>query len=89
MPRQLQVRVIPNAGRDAIVGWIEGSLKVKLRAVPEDGKANRALCALLASELGCRPRQIHILSGEKSRNKLVQLPDGLDSDLLSGFSSED
>ena len=74
MPTRLNVRAIPNASKDEILGWSEGVLKVKLRAVPEDGKANRALCALLAGHAGCRPRDIRILSGEKSRNKIIEVP---------------
>jgi uncharacterized protein (TIGR00251 family) len=71
---RLSVRVIPNAGRDQIVGWVDDSLKVKLQAVPEDGKANKALCGLLAKAVGCRPRDVVILTGEKSRLKSVSIP---------------
>jgi uncharacterized protein len=77
MRRRLSVRVIPNAGRDEVLGRMgDGVLKVKLQAAPEDGRANRALCALLAARLGCRPREVRILAGEKSRSKVVELPDG-------------
>jgi uncharacterized protein (TIGR00251 family) len=76
MSERFNVRVIPNAGRDQIVGWQEDVLKIKLQAVPEDGKANKALCELLAKELGCPKRDVRIVSGEKSRNKLVEI-DGL------------
>lgn len=74
MPHRLTVRVIPNAGRDEIVGWQADALKIKLRAVPEDGKANRALCRFLAGKLGCPRRDIRILSGEKSRTKVLEIP---------------
>ena len=71
---RLSVRVIPNAGRDEIVGWMDDTLKVKLMAVPEDGKANKALCQLLGRATGCRPRDITIVAGQKSRQKTVDLP---------------
>ena len=74
MPTRLSIRAIPNAAKDEIVGWTEDILKVKLQAVPEDGKANRALCELLARHAGCRSREIRIISGEKNRNKIVELP---------------
>ena len=74
MGTRLSVRVIPNAAKDEIVGTVDGVLKIKLRAVPEDGKANKALCALLSKQHGCRPRDIRILSGEKSRHKLLEMP---------------
>ena len=75
MPVRIQVRVIPNASRDEIVGWQDAVLKIKLQAVPEDGKANKALCRLLAKTTGCHKRGITIVSGEKSRNKVVEMPD--------------
>jgi uncharacterized protein (TIGR00251 family) len=74
MSRRLDVRVVPNASRDEIVGWQEGVLKIKLQAVPEDGKANKALCVLLAREFGCHKREVRIISGEKSRTKVVEVP---------------
>jgi uncharacterized protein (TIGR00251 family) len=76
MPDRIQVRAIPNASRDEIVGWQDTVLKIKLQAVPEDGKANRALCLLLAETIGCHKREVRIVSGERSRNKIVELPEG-------------
>ncbi len=73
MTQRLNVRVIPNASRDEIVGETDGVLKIKLRAVPEGGRANKALCALLARENGCRARDVRIVSGDKSRNKVVEI----------------
>jgi len=74
MPERIHVRVIPNAARDEIVGWQDNVLKIKLQAVPEDGKANRALCLLLAKQIGCHKREVKIHSGEKSRKKIVEVP---------------
>jgi len=74
MALRLSVRVIPNAARDEVVGLLDGVLKIKLQAVPEDGKANRALQALLARHYKCRPREVRILAGEKSRTKTVEVP---------------
>lgn len=80
MPKHLRVRVIPNAARDEIVGLFEGFLKIKLQAVPEDGRANRALCRLLAEAVGCRPREVTVVSGQKSRLKVVELPAGVSTE---------
>jgi uncharacterized protein (TIGR00251 family) len=74
IPRRLDVHVIPNASRNEIVGRQGNVLKIKLQAVPEGGKANKALCAFLAREFGCRKREVRIVSGEKSRMKVVELP---------------
>ena len=70
----VKVRVIPNAARSEVVGWVDDVLKIKVRAVPEDGKANKAVCELIAGIAGCRARQLTIQSGEKSRVKLLDVP---------------
>jgi len=70
----LKVKVIPNAARNEVVGWMDGTLKVKIRAIPEGGRANNALCELLAGKAGCRARQVVIRSGETSRLKVVEIP---------------
>lgn len=74
--RRLDVRVVPNASCDEIVGWQGDVLKIKLQAVPEAGKANRALCMFLSRQLGCHKREVRIISGEKSRTKVVEVPAG-------------
>lgn len=74
MARQVQVRVIPNASRDSCEGWQEGVLKIKLQAVPEGGRANKALLRFLGEFTGCHHREIRLLKGERSRTKLIELP---------------
>lgn len=70
----IEVRVVPNASRDEIAGWQEGVLKVRIQAVPEDGKANKALLRFLAKALSCGKRDLVLISGEKSRSKVIELP---------------
>ena len=66
----LTVKAIPKASRDEVVGLLEdGSLKVKVCAAPDKGKANAAICALLAAEFGVAPRNVRILRGETSHTK--------------------
>lgn len=69
---RLPVRVTPGARQEGIA--IEnGRLLVKVRAKPQDGAANDAVCAILAKALGTAPSRIAILRGMTSRDKLVQL----------------
>ncbi len=69
---RLRVKVLPKSGRSEIVGVMaDGTLKLKVRAAPERGKANAELCALVASVLGVKPRDVVILSGETSHSKTV------------------
>jgi uncharacterized protein (TIGR00251 family) len=71
---RLKVKVTPKSGRSEIAGFLaDGTLKVKLLAAPERGKANQELCALLAKHLGVRPRQVEILTGETSPLKHVRV----------------
>ena len=72
------VRLTPKGGRDAVEGWeqaCDGSehLKARVRAVPEDGKANTALIALLADTLAVPKSAIRIASGATSRLKRVEV----------------
>lgn len=67
---QLLIRVIPNAKKEEIVEE-DGVLKVKVRQVPEDGKANAAVIKMLAKHYGVKARQVTIVKGEKSRQKMV------------------
>jgi hypothetical protein len=60
-------------GRAAIEGEHAGALKVRLTAPPVDGRANEALRRLLADRLKVAISAVRILSGEKSRNKRVQI----------------
>lgn len=69
---RLPVRVTPNAKADAIV-IDEGQVKVRVTVVPEDGKANKAVIALIAKALGVSKSSISIVRGETSREKLLQI----------------
>jgi uncharacterized protein (TIGR00251 family) len=69
---RLTVRVIPRAGRTGIDGVTEGgALRVRLTAPPVEGAANAALVALLADLLNLPKREIAIIRGAQSREKVV------------------
>lgn len=72
------VRLTPKGGRDALEGWAKASdgsphLKARVRAVPEDGKANAALVSLLAEKLDVPKSAVRIASGATSRLKRVEI----------------
>lgn len=69
----LKVRVIPGAKKSVIAGEENGRLKVRLQAPPVEGKANKELLKLLARSFALKKNQIALVSGEHSRDKLVQL----------------
>ncbi len=78
---RLKLHVTPGAREDRIIGWREGSLRLKVRARPEKGRANEAALRLLAGRLGLRRASLGIVRGAASRDKLVEV-DGLDEDEL-------
>lgn len=65
----LQVVVTPNAPRTRADGLHDGCLRVRLAAPPVDGKANAALQAWLAAELGLPRRAVRLLRGDTARRK--------------------
>jgi len=69
----IRVKAVPGASRDQIAGVLGDRLKVKVAAPPEGGKANRAICALLAKELGVKPSRVEIVSGATSAEKVVRV----------------
>jgi uncharacterized protein (TIGR00251 family) len=70
---RLRVRVRPGASRSEILGERDGVLVVRLSAPPVEGRANDALCRLLAKRLRVPPTSVEIVRGAKSRDKLVEV----------------
>jgi len=68
---QIRVRLSPRASRDELKGIEDGVLLARVTAPPLDGKANRALCKLIAKRVGVAPSRVTVVRGEKSREKLV------------------
>jgi uncharacterized protein (TIGR00251 family) len=75
---KLAVRVRARARRDEIAGERGGSLLVRVTAPPVEGKANAAVCKLLAKRLGLAPGKVAVVRGASSRDKLVEI-DGIEA----------
>jgi uncharacterized protein (TIGR00251 family) len=77
MPRMrraiLVVRVQPRARSDVLVGLREGVIVVRVAAPPLDGRANDAVCRLLARAIGTRTASVTILRGERARDKVIAI----------------
>lgn len=68
------MRLTPKSSRDALEDAESGAwLKARVRAVPEDGKANKALIALLSRKSGVAKSRIRLQSGATSRLKTIVL----------------
>jgi uncharacterized protein (TIGR00251 family) len=70
---RLQLRVAPGASRPGVVGRHGTAWKVRVAASPEAGRANDAVVSLLAHTLALPARNIKIVSGHTSRDKIVEL----------------
>ncbi len=73
---KLKVRCIPNAAKTAIVGKIDGSIKFKIHAPPEEGRANDELIEYLAKVFKIPKRSVVLVSGQTSRMKGIILDCG-------------
>ena len=70
---RLSLTVVPGARRHGADGLHDGALRVRLTAPPVDGKANEALLAWLAGELGLPRRALQLAQGTTSRRKAVDI----------------
>jgi uncharacterized protein (TIGR00251 family) len=69
----LKVKVEPRSSKSEIVGSYGDGIKVKLTSPPVEGKANKELLEVLSKELNVRKKDIEIISGHSSKNKVVRI----------------
>ena len=81
------VRVQPRASKNEVAGIHGSALKIRLQAPPVDGAANAALVSFLADLLGVSRRAVRIISGESSRDKIVEIA-GVNADLIHQLVEE-
>lgn len=73
---RIAVRVIPRARVNELVGRRDGVWLVRVTAPPEGGRANGALCRVIAKRAGVGIRSVSVVRGASSRQKVVQV-DGI------------
>ena len=73
MAMRITVRVIPRSKKNRVVAEGEGRLKVHLTVPPVEGRANAALIECLAEHFHVKRRQIRIVLGQKTREKVVEI----------------
>ena len=74
----LKIKVEPRSSGKGIAGLIGDIIKIKLHAAPVGGAANEELIEVLSEEFRIKKRAIKIISGQSSRNKVIEI-EGLDS----------
>lgn len=70
---RFRVKVQARARREEIAGVYSGALRVRVTSPPLEGRANRALVALLAGHLHVPQTSIKIAAGERAPLKLVEV----------------
>lgn len=77
---RLQISVSPKSRAEEIrVSRADRTVRVRVTAAPEDGRANRAVLDLLRAKLGVPRTALRIAGGETSRKKWVEI-DGLEEE---------
>lgn len=77
---KLSIYVQPRSSKNSIAGLFDNKIKVKLTSPPVDGAANELLIKFLSKKLSVAKSEISIISGEKSRSKII---------LVNGISKKD
>jgi uncharacterized protein (TIGR00251 family) len=68
-----QIKLIPKSSANKIEQINDDSFKVYVTAVPESGKANKAMINLLSKHFKIPKTSIEIIKGHTSRNKIIQM----------------
>ena len=74
---EVAIRLQPRASRNEIVGMRADAFLLRVTAPPVDGRANEALCRLIATAAGVAPSRVTVVRGLTSRDKVVRV-DGVD-----------
>lgn len=78
----VDVKVVPNSGKQKCILDKSGILKCYLKSLPERGQANEELIKMLAKSLGIPQADVQIIAGATSRNKKVKIDRALTRDQL-------
>lgn len=70
---KLKIKVIPSSSKEGIAGWLGDTLKIKVKAAPEKGKANKAVIKIMESELDLTKGSVQITRGHTSPIKFIEI----------------
>lgn len=78
---RLNVKVVPGASKSEVSGWLGDSLKIRVAAQSEKGKANAAVVLILATSLGLPEKSVSVVSSKTAQHKVVEIQ-GLSSEQI-------
>ena len=70
---KLAIKVIPSSSSDCIVGWLEDTLKIKVKAPADKGKANKAVVSVIEKSLLLQKGSVSIESGLTASKKIIAI----------------
>ena len=79
---ELEVCAIAGSSINALTGFRQGALVIKVTTAPEKGRANNTLLRVLSGTLGIPKGHVRLLRGKQQRNKTF-LVAGLDRQKLT------
>jgi uncharacterized protein (TIGR00251 family) len=82
----LPIKVVPASSRDCIAGWLGETLKIRVRAPAQRGKANAAVEKLVAQALGVPKGSARIVAGKSSARKVVEIAGLSESEMYRRLS---
>lgn len=82
---RFSLKLVSGSSPDEVFSWTGDSLKVNVKAPPEKGRANEAVVALLADDLGVDPSSIAVASGHGSPAKVVAVEGMADEMIRAAF----
>lgn len=84
---RIDLYVQPGAAREGLAGIYDGSLKLRLRAPAQDGKANRAVLDFFSELLDLPKQRVAMTSGQGSRRKTVLISGITPTEVAQSLSS--
>ena len=74
--KKLTLKITPRSSKNEIIGELQGGIiKIKLKAPPVDGEANKELIKFLSREWKIPKSKINITKGQTSRTKIIEIED--------------
>ena len=73
MHADVRVRVQPRAKREGVGEWRGDAVVVRVSAPPVDGRANVAVCKVVAQAVGVPPTKVSVIRGHTSRDKTLRV----------------
>jgi uncharacterized protein YggU (UPF0235/DUF167 family) len=83
MSARITVRATPRSGCDSIVAGAGGVYSVHVSAAPDEGKANAAVCRVVADALGVPKSTVTVVRGHTARVKTLEIEGVNDEDVAS------